>query len=456
MIAAPASNSGKTLVTLALLRLLRERGVKISAVKAGPDYIDPAFHRAALGAGGNISGSVSFNLDCWAMRPELIRALAAEAETSGAALGIEAMMGLFDGAANGRGSAAELAKFLNIPVILVIDCSKFSQSVAALAQGFCGYDKDLRIVGLILNKAGSLKHERLLRDALALKAGYPPLPPILAVLRRDSALIMPERHLGLVQADEQNNLEDLITKAATSLAESLNWELLRDIIGSDGGIAAGNERLPQISLPLPLKGKHIAIAYDKVFRFIYPHIIAAWRQAGKYLSFFSPLNDESPAGSADTIYLPGGYPELYAGKLAQAVNFKAAMRAAAAQGKVIYGECGGYMAMGQSLRDKNGALHEMLNLLPIATDFQNRRLALGYRRLMAQSDFFSSGMQKPIFRGHEFHYACFLEDEQAALAEDKNLRPLFRAADSQGADLGFAGLQKGNVAGSFIHIIDRE
>jgi len=449
ILAAPASHSGKTTLMLALLRRLSREGIKLTAAKAGPDYIDGAFYRFALRQSEE-KADIG-NLDCWAMRPALLRALAAQAVSGGRLLAVEGMMGLFDGAANGQGSAADLAHMLGLPVILALDCRYMGQSAAALAQGFCHFDRQIRIAALILNKVGSERHEAMLRAALA-AAGA---PPILAVLRRDARLTLPERHLGLVQAQEQaEQPEAVIGLAAQELKLAADW---RQILGAENPETEKAPALPLL-LSLPLNGRHIAIAADNAFRFVYPHFLEQWRQAGRQISFFSPLADEMPAAGADCVFLPGGYPELYAAELAAAGRFKAAMRAFAARGGTVYGECGGYMALGDALCDAAGRRHEMLGLLPIETDFSRSRLHLGYRRLVAQADFFGAGKQ--LFRGHEFHYAGFApgRDEASALQADKSgrLKPLWQAADSQGQALGAAGLRLGRVCGSFIHIIDAE
>lgn len=428
ILASPASGAGKTLVTLSLLRALKNRGVALAAAKAGPDYIDPAFHQAACGV-------TSFNLDSWAMRPDLVNALVADSTQDGRMLVVEAMMGLFDGAEDGTGSAAMLARMLGLPVILVIDCARLSHSVAPLVHGFNSYWPDISIAGLILNRVGSDRHEAMLRDALAALN-----IPVIGVLRRDQALLLPERHLGLVQASEHDGLEGFIDHAARFAASGMDMEQLLQI----GSQAEKKSNVPATVSYLAPLGNHIAVACDDAFRFAYPHILAGWRSCGAAISFFSPLADESPAPHADAVYLPGGYPELYAGRLAAASCFRQAMQQAAEKNCVIYGECGGYMVLGRTLEDAHGDSHEMLGLLPLATSFKKPKLHLGYRRLEPAGKFL---WQKNL-RGHEFHYATTLWQSEAS--------PLFRTWDALDNDFGTAGLQKGSVAGSFIHVIDIE
>jgi len=425
LIAAPASGSGKTTFTLGLLRALRQRGIAVASGKAGPDYIDPAFHAAA-------AGSPCLNFDPWAMRAELISANSALHRAGGRMLVIEGMMGLFDGAADGSGTPADLAALLDLPVVLVIDVSRMSHSVAAVVSGFANFRADIRIAGVVLNRVASERHEAMLRRALdAVRM------PVLAVISNDKSLALPERHLGLVQAGEHAALEHFIEAAAGIVSKACNFELLlraaqQNVVRPS---AANIARL------MPL-GQRIAVARDIAFAFCYEHMLLGWRRRGAAISFFSPLADEGPAADADAVYLPGGYPELHAGKLASAHNFLAGVRDAAARGARIYGECGGYMVLGDGLVDATGSRHEMLGLLPVVTSYEKRQRHLGYRRLTPLAGSF---FEKPM-TAHEFHYSTIVSEGEA----DR----LFAVKDALGADLGAAGLQRGNIAGSYMHLID--
>lgn len=425
LIAAPSSGSGKTTVTLGLLRALKKRGVAIAPGKAGPDYIDPAFHAAA-------SGVACLNFDPWAMRPELIAANATLHRSGDRILIIEAMMGLFDGATDGRGTAADLAAMLGLSVVLVVDASHMSQSVAALVTGFAGFRADVRIAGVILNKVGGERHEMMLRQALdAIRM------PIIAVVRRDNEVALPERHLGLVQAGEHRTLEEFIEHAAEAVSDSCNFEFLLRIArqGLNRPSTANIARLPPL-------GSKIAVARDIAFAFSYEHMLLGWRRRGADIFFFSPLADEAPEVTSDAIYLPGGYPELHAGRIAQASNFRQGMLAAVARDARIYGECGGYMVLGEGLVDAGGERHEMLGLLPVVTTYEDRKRHLGYRRVKpVNSSFFELPMT-----AHEFHYSAVVSEGDA----DR----LFQVTDALNNDLGLAGLQRGQVAGSYMHLID--
>ncbi|MGO4439925.1 cobyrinate a,c-diamide synthase [Rhizobium sp. RAF56] len=425
LIAAPASGSGKTTVTLGLLRALRARGVAVAPGKAGPDYIDPAFHAAATGA-------PCLNFDPWAMREELISANAALHRAGGRVLIVEAMMGLFDGAADGRGTPADLAAFLGLAVVLVVDASRMSHSVAPLVSGFANFRADVRIAGVILNRVASDRHEAMLRNALAAIR-----MPVIAVLRADTALTLPERHLGLVQAGEHNGLEDFIERAAATISAGCDFDqLLRSAHQQPIGPSTAN-----IARLMPL-GQRIAVARDIAFAFSYEHMLLGWRRRGAQISFFSPLANEAPGADADAIYLPGGYPELHAGRIAASNGFREAMLKAAARGARIYGECGGYMVLGEGLIDASGERHAMLGLLPVTTSYQKRERHLGYRRVTPlEGSFFTR-----LMTAHEFHYSTIASQDEAGR--------LFAARDALGNDLGTTGHQRGNVAGSYMHLID--
>ncbi|WP_412049557.1 cobyrinate a,c-diamide synthase [Hoeflea sp. Naph1] len=426
MIAAPQSGAGKTTVTLGLLRALKRRGVPLAPGKAGPDYIDPAFHAAA-------SGETCLNYDPWAMRSDLLLTNAALQSQGGRMLVIEAMMGLFDGAADGSGSAGDLAGLLGLPVILVIDCASMSHSVAAIAQGFANFHPDVLVAGVILNRVASPRHEGMLRQALD-KARI----AVLGALPRDERLNMPQRHLGLVQAGENTELTGLIDAAADLMESRVDLHQLVRL----GQRAPAKATLAKI-LRLPPPGQKIAVARDIAFAFAYEHMLLGWKRRGAEISFFSPLADEGPAEDCDAVVLPGGYPELHAGVLANAQGFKSAMRAAIGRGVTVYGECGGYMVLGDALLDDKGVRHEMLGALPLVTSFAERKRHLGYRRVTPMPGFFWD-ME---LSAHEFHYAMIVSEGEA----DR----VFSARDALGAGLGAVGLRRGNVSGSFMHVIDR-
>jgi cobyrinic acid a,c-diamide synthase len=423
VIAAPRSGSGKTVVTLGLLAALRRQGVVVAPAKTGPDYIDPTFlGRAAL--------RETVNLDPWSMTPQRLKQRAATQATGANLLIVEGVMGLFDGAADGYGSTADLAELLDLPVVLVIDADRQSQSVAPLVAGFANWRVGVRIAGVILNRVASMKHERMLVEALA-ATGI----PCLGAIPRNPKLVLPERHLGLVLPGEVQAFEGFLDEAATAIGDYVDLAQFQKI-------AAPLASPPAETTPgLPPLGQRIAIARDDAFAFAYPHLLDGWRAGGAELSFFSPLADEAPADDADAVFLPGGYPELHGATLAAASAFKAGLVAAQSRDALIYGECGGFMVLGESLVDKAGISHAMTGLLPVTTRIDRPKRILGYRRLVQSGDLPWPGQ----LNGHEFHYSS---------AKQSRLPPLFAATDARGEALPPMGAVIGRVMGSYAHVID--
>lgn len=417
IIAAPHSGSGKTLFTLGLLRALRNRGMNVVSAKAGPDYIDPGFHAVA-------TGKPCINLDFWAMGESAVRQHALVQANNADMLIIEGVMGLFDGPQGAKGSTADLAEALGLPVMLVVDASKQGQSIAALVEGFRSFQPKLNLAGVILNRVASERHEMILRGALeAISVS------VFGALRQIDSLTLPSRHLGLVQAQESQQLEAFIEFAASRVSR----ETILDKIVESTGFLADQGAFVEALSPI---GQHIAIAKDQAFSFIYAHQLSEWRKQGAELSFFSPLANEATP-KADAIFLPGGYPELHAGKIAANAHFLASLRNFTG---LIYGECGGYMVLGGGLIDTKSQHHAMAGLLPLTTNFAKRKLHLGYRQLKPLT-----GPWKQPLRGHEFHYST-IETQGGG-------DPLFHASDAAGNDLGRMGQRVGKVMGSYAHII---
>ncbi|MES0094828.1 cobyrinate a,c-diamide synthase [Mesorhizobium sp. M0030] len=430
IIGAPRSGSGKTSVTIGILRALARRGIKVRGAKSGPDYIDPGFHTAATGLSG-------VNLDSWAMSPDLLNALASNATEDADFIFLESAMGLFDGipAGQGRtGSAADLARLYHLPVLLVLDVSGQSTTAAAVAKGFATYDPDVRMAGIVLNRLGSERHRKLCSEAIETLG----LPVVGAILR-DPTLNLPERHLGLVQAGEYADLMTHLDRLADMVEKSLDLDAIMALAAPFSPASGSFEHA------LQPPGQRIALAEDAAFTFLYPHVAAHWRQAGAEIVPFSPLADEAPVQNCDVCWLPGGYPELHSGSLAAATSFRAGM-ARFAETKPIHGECGGFMVLGEALEDAAGETHAMLGLLGHSTSFAKRKMNLGYReaRLRVACPL---GPQGALIRGHEFHYA-----QMIATGNDE---PLADLADGQGNPLGASGYRRGHVSGTFFHAIAR-
>jgi cobyrinic acid a,c-diamide synthase len=429
MIAAPRSGSGKTTVTLGLLRALKRRGVDVVGLKSGPDYIDPAFHAAA-------SGREGVNLDSWAMSPELLAALAAQTLRQSALALCEASMGLFDGvpAKSGRtGASADVAAALGMPILLVIDVTGQAQSAAAIVKGCATYDERLKVGGVIVNRVGSERHRRLVVDAIEAMG-----IPVLGTLPRNDRVALPERHLGLVQAGETEALEARLEAIADFVETHVDCARVLELAG-DLDLASPASAPPAVRPP----GQRIALAHDAAFSFIYPHLVQGWRAAGAEIVFFSPLADQPPLSDCDLCWLPGGYPELHAGRLASAARFRQGLRRFA-ETRPVHGECGGYMALGRSLVDASGVAHPMAGLLGVETSFEKRRMTLGYREARIASNC-ALGLTGALVRGHEFHYATIV-----ATGGDE---PFAFVRDVYGAPEAPSGSRRGRVTGSFFHVI---
>jgi cobyrinic acid a,c-diamide synthase len=428
LVAAPRSGSGKTTLTLGLMRAFRAQGLTVAGAKSGPDYIDPAFHEAA-------TGRASLNLDSWAMAPALLCALADRAALGSDLFLAEASMGLFDGvpAEPGRsGASADVAAALGLPVLLTLDVSGQAQSAAAIVKGCALYDPRVKIAGVVLNNVGSPRHYRLASEAIE-ALGI----PVVGSLPKAADVVLPERHLGLVQASETKSLQDRLDTIARFVVEHAD---LPAILALAGPLTFEKGDAPKALKP---PGQRIAIARDAAFSFLYPHILMGWREQGAEIAFFSPLNDEAPPPDADVCWLPGGYPELHAGRLSAADIFSSGLRHFG-QTRAVHGECGGYMVLGEALTDASGVVHRMAGLLSVETSFAKRKMNLGYRdaTLIVDGPLGRAGLR---LRGHEFHYASIV-----ALGGDA---PFALTRDAYGGAPTPSGLRRSNVSGSFFHVI---
>lgn len=425
IIGAPHSDAGKTTATLSLLRALRARA-RVAAFKCGPDYIDPRFHTAA-------SGEVCYNLDPWSMSD------ASLAEIIGYHQGFdlclcEGVMGLFDGAADNRGSTAELACRTGWPVVLVVDCKGLSDSIAPLVQGFCSFDPRIEIAGVVLNRVGSDRHAQQLRRALE------PLGVVVfGSLPRSPALNLPKRHLGLLQAQELPGLEKTLDEAADMVSRHIDLRALQRA-ARPSSLAPDHNHRPWV----PQLGARVAIADDPAFAFCYPHWRRRWADAGVELMPFSPLADEPPCQSATGIFLPGGYPELHAETLAAAEPFRDHVRRAARAGTPIYGECGGFMVLGRALIDAAAVSHPMCGMLDTETSFASRQLQLGYRHVRGE---LPPLLAAESLAAHEFHYSV----QQGSVARGDRIA----ITNAVGEPVPVSLHTRGSVVGSYLHMVDR-
>lgn len=404
LVSAPASGQGKTTVTAALARRARQQGLRVRVFKTGPDYIDPMLLARA-------SGSDVHQLDLWMVGEAQCRALLHEAAGASDLILIEGVMGLYDGTP----SSADLARLFGVPVLAVIDGSAMAQTFGALAAGLAGYQDGLPFFGVIGNRVGSAGHAAMLKHSLK--------PPLhwLGALPRDPQYTLPERHLGLVQAAEIADLDTRIEAAAHALGEAVVFDAIPQV-------AFAPQALPAV--PKLLAGKRIAIGRDVAFSFLYPANLDVLRALGAELAFFSPLADPA-LPDCDALYLPGGYPELHAARLAANTAMQKALRAHHAAGKPLLAECGGMMALFDSLTDKQGAMHRMAGLLAGRTAMQPRLQALGMQAV-------DHGHGE--LRGHSFHYSAL----------DTTVLPRHRAVHQNGRE-GEAVYVDGRLTASYLH-----
>jgi cobyrinic acid a,c-diamide synthase len=319
-------------------------------------------------------------------------------------------------------------------VVLVMDVARQAQSTAAIVRGFAMHDPAVRIAGVILNRTASERHRGLIAEAVS-ACGF----PVFGALPRDTTLALPERHLGLVQAAEHDDLAGLSDRLGAMAERHFDLDA---ILAAAAPLALRTPRNGGASL-LPPPGQRVALAHDRAFSFVYPHVVEGWRSAGAEIIPFSPLADQAPPARADSCWLPGGYPELHAAALAAARNFSAGLRRFA-ETRPVHGECGGYMVLGQSIEDAEGHRYPMTGLLGHATSFAKRKLHLGYRAARLLSDT-ALGAKGARLRGHEFHYA--------SLSEPGDDAPFAELRDTEGRPLGNSGGRRGYVSGTFFHAI---
>jgi len=425
IVAAPASGCGKSSVTLGLFGALRRRGLKVAPFKVGPDFIDPGHHAA-------VCGQVSRNLDGWMCgRDGVMASFAAGCRAADLAV-VEGVMGLFDGAggATDAGSTAEIARWLGGRILLVVDARAQARSAAAVVHGFTTFAPDLAFAGVLYNRVGSNNHARLLCEA---HASVPELPPLLGCLPRNEAVTLPERHLGLVTADD--------AAAAATYAQLADWvaahvdldSLLRALAGSAPDLAT----TAAVAAAAPQNKVRIGVARDAAYCFCYPDNLELLERAGAELVFFSPLAVPLPKDLAG-LYLPGGYPELHVEQLAENGELIAGLRRAAGQGMPVYAECGGLLLLAASLDDMplTGVFPATARLLP-------KRQALGYREVTMLVDT-PLGPAGTTARGHEFHYS--------ELSMPGDVQRGYRLADRTGMPCGVEGYLRGNVLGSYVHL----
>ncbi len=385
VVAGTSSGAGKTSVACGLIAALRGAGHTVQAFKVGPDYIDPSYHRMASGRPGR-------NLDAFLAGPERIAPLARHGSAGADVAVIEGVMGLFDGA-SGRGelaSTGHVAKLLRAPVLLVIDAAAMSRSAAAIVHGFRTFDPEIAVAGVVLNKIGSDHHEELLREAIE-----PLGVPVLGALHRDGALEVPERHLGLVPAGERSGGA---SAAIATLAESIRREVDVEAVMALARAAPALDATPW-EPPLGTQRARIALARSAAFGFHYEENLELLAAAGAELAEFDPTTAEALPDGCDALVLAGGFPEVFADRLAANERLRAEVAAFAQSGRPVVAECGGLLFLCESLDDT-----PMCGIVPARARMAGR-LSIGYREAVASADSacWRAGEQ---IRGHEFHYSA--------------------------------------------------
>lgn len=429
LIAGTHSGCGKTSVSLGLMAALAGQGIRVQPFKAGPDFIDPGHHEA-------VTGVCSHNLDGWMLDRDTVREIFARRMQDIDVGIVEGAMGLFDGfsGTNDQGSAAQLAKILNIPVVLVVDAKGMGRSAVAMVKGYVTFDPELSFAGVIFNRVGSPRHEELLRQAMETSL---PHVPVLGCLPKDDNLAINSRHLGLVMAHELESIQ--------RTRQLASW------VDSAVDVRKLTNDLPPISLSrssrqIPCKPEkvRVGVARDKAFCFYYRENLRALEQAGATLVFFSPLEDTELPEHLDGLYLGGGYPELFARTLADNRSMRDAVKAFSLEDRPVYAECGGFMYLMKTLQDKEGTLHQMAGIFDCACAMQNRFAALGYREVtLGEPSILGPGGSR--FRGHEFHYSTMQETDPVA-------RNIYQTTDRKGPCPKGRGLNKHRTLGSYIHL----
>lgn len=407
LVAAPASGQGKTTVTAALAWLHRRAGRTVRVFKSGPDYLDPSILAAA-------SGAPVHSLDLWMTGAEDAAARLARAAAEADLILVEGVMGLHDGTP----SSADLARHFGLPVLSVIQAGAMAQTFGALAFGLAGYGQPLASMQVLANGVASPRHADMLKESLPAHIAWA------GALAHDNAAALPERHLGLLAADELPDLNTRLDRLADALAGQPIGALPSAV-----EIAAAP---PLPVLPPLLAGKTIAIARDAAFRFLYPANLDTLQALGARLAFFSPL-DDAALPACDALWLPGGYPELHAARLSANTGMLAALRQAHANGLPILAECGGMMALFETLVDKAGHSHAAAGLLPGTVTMQRRLAALGHQQL---------ALPEGTLRGHTFHYSS----AQTPLA------PYCHATVPRDGSRGEAVFRQGALTASYTHL----
>jgi cobyrinic acid a,c-diamide synthase len=425
VVAATQSGGGKTTLVTGLLAALHAKGLTVQSFKVGPDYIDLGYHRMASGRAGH-------NLDTWLVPESRLTEIFAR-ECAGADVAvIEGVMGLYDGGRKGISSTASIAKALDAPVLLVIDAKSVGASAAATALGFRVYDEDVRLAGVLINRLGSETHEEMIRTAMADID-----MPVFGALRRNTALALPERHLGLTPVEE-NEAAETVRAIGAQVEARLDIARILELARSAPPLAY----VPEVHRDVTASCR-IGIARDDAFSFYYAASLAELEGCGAQLVPFSPLHDaEIP--DVDGLIIGGGFPEMFAAQLAANTSMRASIRTAAERGMPIYAECGGYMYLMSHLVDFAGTSHEMAGVFPGTARMTEKLQMVGYVDAVQAMDTVFGAAGLPL-HGHEFHFSV----EEADVGE--TARPFIFTKMRNGAQYP-AGRIVQRTLGSYLHL----
>lgn len=433
VIGAVSSGSGKTTIVTGILSALRQRGLNVQSYKIGPDYIDPGYHKLA-------SGNPAHNLDSWLMPQEKLKEVFCRtAEDADIAI-IEGVMGLYDGGRKGVSSTAEIAKLLDAPVILVIDAKSMGASAAAIALGFKMYDPEVKLAGVILNRLGSQTHKTMIENALK-NIGI----DVFGAVRRDDSLVMPERHLGLLPVEE-NEEQEIVDKIGEAVGNQVDLDEIMKLAETQFSIDIDEIEEDNENEDIPQKKIKIAVAKDDAFSFYYPESIRMLEKCGAEIVNFSPLKDKK-LPKCDGVILGGGFPEMFAKELQANVSMHKSLRKAARKGKPVYAECGGFMYLTEGVVDFEGKFHEMCGIIPCKVQMNNKLQMVGYVEAKTEIDTVL-GCKGTKIKGHEFHFSSEILEEM----DMQGFTRAFTFTRMRNNTTYLAGLTRDNILGSYLHL----
>jgi len=443
VIGATGSGTGKTTICLAMLSYLAELGYKVAPFKIGPDFIDPGHHT-------RITGKTSFNLDSWMLSKQYNTGLFKEKTKNSDIAVIEGVMGLFDGydALSETGSTAQMGKWLGLPVVLVINAGGIARSAAAIVKGFEEFDKDLKIAGVIFTKTGSQRHYDYLKNSVEQNCKT----KCLGFMPKNNAVVMPERHLGLVTADEFDIKKQILSNLVSMVKDHIDMPALinslDDLESFDQSQTILKSRTPEHNMTA-----NIAVARDKAFCFYYQDNLDILKRFGAKIIEFSPLNDTKLPDNIHGIYFGGGYPEIFAEKLSKNKKLLQQIKDKSLKGMPVYGECGGFMFLCNTLctqNEKNETLHHsMSGCFDFSVTMSTRLRSLGYREITFTEDCII-GKKGEKVRGHEFHYSSLQNSDTKD--SDFAISDVYKVTGRAGQNISLKGYKILNTIGSYLHI----